>query len=81
MENIKQEDIEQKLYSSKDAAKYLGISESRLRKYRLTGIGPIFTKRGTSISYKKTALDNWIDALPEYQSTAEYKEELLAGAK
>ncbi len=81
METHTQEDIEQQLYSSKDAAKYLGINENLLRKYRLKGIGPIFTKRGTGISYKRTALDNWIDSLPEYQSTAEYKEEKRVEAK
>ena len=67
---------ENKLYSSKEAAKYIGISENTLRQYRLNGTGALFIKKGKRVFYQKPDLDNWLNSLPKYQSVAQHKEEM-----
>jgi hypothetical protein len=48
---------------TKAAAKYLGLSESTLEKYRLTGEGPIYHKAGPKIViYRPEDLDKWLNA-------------------
>ena len=47
--------------TSKSAADYLGISESKLAKLRLTGGGPRYTKMGRTVRYSKAELDIWAD--------------------
>ena len=55
------------LYSTKDAAKYLGFSEQAVRISRYTNVlagadAPKFVRIGTrTIKYKKSALDSWIN--------------------
>jgi predicted DNA-binding transcriptional regulator AlpA len=45
------------------AAKYVGLAESTLEKYRLTGGGPRFVRLGVrAIGYDVQDLDAWIDA-------------------
>lgn len=72
---------ENKLYTSKEAAHYIGISDNTLRQYRLNGTGPLFIKKGKRVSYQKCDLDDWLGSLPKYQSVAEYKEDMRTGAK
>ncbi len=63
--------IEKRLFTSKEAAAYIGVKEGYLRQVRMTGkIGgrlapPPHREMGRSIRYEKAALDAWIDALPE----------------
>lgn len=60
-----------RLFTSKEAAAYLGIKESYLRQVRMTGkIGgrmapPPHIEIGRSIRYDKADLDRWIDSLPK----------------
>jgi len=63
--------MEKRLFTSKEAAAYLGIKESYLRQVRMTGkIGgrmtpPPHIEIGRSIRYDKADLDRWIDNLPK----------------
>lgn len=56
-----------RLYTSKEAAKYLGFSDDYLRASRVSGLlsgveAPIFMKLGRGrIRYEKEALDQWIE--------------------
>jgi hypothetical protein len=44
------------------AAHYLGRSQEFLRKLRLRGEGPKAVRRGTTWEYRRTHLDEWLDA-------------------
>lgn len=55
-------------FSSKEAANYLGISESTLRQSRMDGTRenrlppPPFIKAGKKILYLRDALDRWLES-------------------
>jgi len=67
------------LLRNDEAAKYLKVSPGTLRLSRHTGelfkdvSTPAYIKLGRAIRYRKSTLDNWLVALPEFQSTAEYQ--------
>ncbi len=46
---------------TKNAARYVGLSEKTLAMQRCTGTGPRFVKRGR-VFYYKTDLDEWLQA-------------------
>jgi excisionase family DNA binding protein len=49
--------------TSKQAAKYVGISEGALRLWRAEGRGPRFFRAGEKlIRYRRADLDSWIEA-------------------
>jgi predicted DNA-binding transcriptional regulator AlpA len=48
------------LLYSRDAAKFLGMSESWLAKSRLRGDGPRFVKVGRSVRYPESSLREFI---------------------
>ena len=60
-----------RLLRTREAAKYCGFSKSTLEKWRCYGSGPRFIRRGKSIFYGVADLDDWLAALPRYQSTSE----------
>jgi hypothetical protein len=66
-----------KLLSSKEAAKYPGVSEGMLRISRHTGElfkgvpGPKFLKLGVAIRYPQENLDEWIRPHRQFRSNAE----------
>ena len=67
---------EKRLYTTKEAAKYLNIGESTLRGSRKNGelLGypsPEFSKLGAKVIYLKEALDDWLNSLPKYMNTNE----------
>ena len=45
-----------------EAAEYLGLSQSTLNNWRLTGGGPVFYRAGNRIFYSRPLLDEWMDA-------------------
>ncbi len=48
--------------TSKQAARYIGISESALRLWRTDGVGPRYFKAGEKlIRYRRADLDAWIE--------------------
>ena len=64
------------VFSSKEAADYLGMSKSALDKSRLTGelfgtAPPAFLRFGRAVRYPKAALDNWLVDQPTYKTVAE----------
>ncbi len=62
-----------------DAARYLGVSPNQLRLSRHTGelfkgvSTPAYLKVGHAVRYRKSTLENWLAALPEFRNTAEYQ--------
>ena len=49
-------------YTPEEAAEYLRSSRSTLAKLRLRGTGPVFTRIGRVIRYRRTDLDRWMGA-------------------
>lgn len=62
----------EQLYTTKQTAKILGMSESWLRQSRMKGIGPKFIKVGHSIRYRPKNLDIWLNSLVK-SNTVEYR--------
>lgn len=62
-------DVKKRGFSSKEAAVYLGISESALRQSRMDGPRegrlppPPYVRLGRKIVYLKDEMDQWIDRL------------------
>ncbi len=53
-----------RLLSTSEAAKHLGVSASYLNKLRCTGGGPRYVKLGRRVLYLEAELDSWRDAHP-----------------
>jgi predicted DNA-binding transcriptional regulator AlpA len=47
---------------SKDAAQFVGLSESTLAKLRLNGNGPIYCKLGRRVVYRPADLEEWLQS-------------------
>lgn len=61
--------------SSKEAAHYLALSETTLRKSRVNGClcgspAPFYSKRGVSVYYDIEDLDLWLSQFPKGRSSA-----------
>jgi len=56
--------------SSREAASYLGVSESYLNKTRVLGGGPAYFKLGRKVVYDRENLDAWL-ASHRRQSTSQ----------
>jgi len=50
------------MFNSRQAAAYLGCSESVLRLWRSQGQGPRYFRAGKLIRYRRADLDAWIEA-------------------
>lgn len=50
----------QKLLTTKELAKYLGIGESTLLQYRFEGTGPAYIKLGHLVRYKISDVEAWL---------------------
>lgn len=64
---------ESKYLSEPDAAKYTGISQKTLQRYRAHGTGARFIKTLGRVLYDKADLDAWLESLKR-NSTSEYVE-------
>ena len=70
----------ERVFSTRAAAEYLGISYSDLRAIRMTGqiqerlAPPPHIFIGRALRYVKEDLDRWIDAQPRYHTPNEYLE-------
>ena len=53
---------ERNYLSTNEAAGYLGLSARTLRRYRVTGEGPVFHRFGTRVRYRRGDLDAWAAA-------------------
>ena len=54
--------VAQRYHNTRAAAIYLGLSPRTLEKWRLTGQGPPYTKRGRRCLYRLEDLDFWAEA-------------------
>jgi excisionase family DNA binding protein len=52
--------IAETYYTAEEAAEYLRSSQSTLAKLRLYGGGPVFTRIGRVIRYRRSDLDRWM---------------------
>jgi hypothetical protein len=72
------EKTENKTFDSKQAAKYLCVSEISIRNSRITGLlggikAPSFRKIGRKVIYLKSDLDSWLESLPAFENTTQMK--------
>lgn len=51
-----------KVLVSRDAARFVGLSESTLAKMRLNGNGPVYCKLGRRVVYRPSDLEDWLQA-------------------
>ena len=51
-----------RLLDTYEAADYLSVSKSYLDRLRCSGGGPCFARIGRLIRYRRSALDQWVDA-------------------
>lgn len=58
--------------TNSEAANFLGVSVSFLNKARLAGTGPLFSKIGSRVVYRREALLQWLHER-EYAATCEYR--------
>jgi len=65
----------EKLLNTKEASEYLGLSEKTLSNSRWSGVGVCidFIKLGSSVKYRKSELDKYIEA-NTHSNTGESKE-------
>ena len=57
--------------SVKEAARFIGVSESWLNKARLAGNGPVFVKISSRVVYDPVDIESWLSAL-KFTSTSAY---------
>jgi hypothetical protein len=48
------------LLTTRDVSRWLQVAEITVRKWRLSGRGPLFVRCGTSIRYRPDDLNNWV---------------------
>ena len=60
-----------RLLRTRQAARYCGFSKSTFEKWRCTGGGPRFIRRGSAIFYDRLDLDSYLAALPRFDNTSE----------
>ncbi len=60
------------IWTPRQAAQWLGLSESTLAKQRLSGAGPIYIKLGARrVGYREADLEDWVQS-NRCRSTSEY---------
>ena len=60
-----------RLLRTDPAARHCGFRQSTFEKWRCTGEGPKFIRRGKSVFYDIEDLNQWLKDLPRYGSTSE----------
>lgn len=68
---LKDNQIQDRIFRTADAAAYCGLSKSTFDKYRLTGQGPAFLKLGRAVAYRVSDLDEWLES-NRFKSTSEF---------
>jgi len=51
-----------KVLPARDAARFVGLSESTLAKLRLNGNGPVYCKLGRRVVYRPADLEQWLQS-------------------
>ena len=49
------------IYTTREAASYLGLSVSTLNKWRCYGFGPKYLKLGRAVRYRREELDHYLN--------------------
>jgi hypothetical protein len=62
--------IARRYHGTRTAAIYLGLSPRTLEKWRLTGQGPSYVKRGRRCLYRLEDLDAWAEAGRQVSTSA-----------
>ena len=62
------------LIDTTKAAEYLGVSEGYMRKMRAVGNGPKFVRLGRCVLYEQGDLENFVEGLNRFSSSAESNE-------
>lgn len=57
-------------FKAQDAAQYLGLTESTIAKWRMSGRGPRYIKAGARVLYDRADLDAWLETRKR-QNTAQ----------
>jgi len=52
----------QEVLRARDAAQFVGLSESTLAKLRLNGNGPAYCKLGRRVVYRRADLEQWLES-------------------
>ena len=50
---------ERMFFTTVEAARYLGLSHRTLKRYRVTGEGPVYHRFGGRVRYRRDDLDDW----------------------
>lgn len=53
---------EKDMFNAKQAAAYLGVSESEVRLWRSQGRGPRYFREGNILRYRKCDIEEWISS-------------------
>lgn len=70
MEYAKTSAIHSSYLNTKQAAHYVGLSESLLEKRRCNGDGPIYSQIGKAVRYLASDLDEWMQASRRRSTTS-----------
>lgn len=54
--------LRQKIFMTREAAEYLGLSKATLEAWRVRGGGPVFLKMGKACRYRQEDLDAFIES-------------------
>lgn len=63
--------MNEKLLDSATVAEIIGLAPTTLAKRRVSGDGPPFVKLGARVLYPARELQEWIEARPRFQNTAQ----------
>jgi len=50
------------VFTVRETARYLGLAESTLNKWRCIGGGPKYLKMGKAVRYRVSDINDWLDA-------------------
>lgn len=59
------------LLNTAELAQRLGVAQITLRKWRLTGAGPVFVRCGRNIRYRLADVDAWVASRTVSSTSAE----------
>jgi predicted DNA-binding transcriptional regulator AlpA len=60
--NSNRHTVTAKVLYTRDAARFVGLSESTLAKLRLNGNGPVYCKLGRRVVYRPADLEQWLQS-------------------
>jgi excisionase family DNA binding protein len=60
------------LLCTKEAARLLSVHHNTLCKWRIRGVGPCFIKAGTTVRYRRSDIETWLQNRT-YENTTAYR--------